>query len=213
MKKFFNKIISFNERNDIKFIIYEKFSKQIGLISILINKFIYRSKLEIIPPYNIWGSIRILIHGKGKIKIDKNFHAISDRKRSAITLFSPVNLNVLGSGKIILHEHVGLNGTTIVSKNKIEIGKDTIVGPNTIIIDHDGHNIWPPDTRYETKGKSSPIIISKNVWIGMNCTILKGVQIGEGSVIAAGSVVVKDCEKNTLYAGNPAKKIRKIDND
>jgi len=205
-----NKIISFRNKYDIKFFIYEKFSKIIGQINIFINKLIYGSKFNISEPYNVWGVMRIMIHGSGKIEIKKNFHAVSDRRRSTITLYSPCNLNVIGKGEIFIDEHVGLNGTTIVSKEKIFIGKNTMIAPNTIIIDHDAHNLWPLEDRWKNEGKSSKISIGENVWIGMNSIILKGVEIGNGAAIAAGSVVTKNCESNTLYAGNPAKKIKKI---
>lgn len=48
------------------------------------------------------------------------------------------------------------------------------------------------------------------VWIGMNCIILKGVRIGDNTIIAGGAVVTKNCEQNAIYAGNPAKLIRRI---
>ena len=55
----------------------------------------------------------------------------------------------------------------------------------------------------------APIVIGDNVWIGMGAMILKGVTIGEGSIIAAGAVVTKDVAPNTIVAGVPAKEIRK----
>ena len=56
-----------------------------------------------------------------------------------------------------------------------------------------------------------PINIKNGTWIGANATILSGVTIHEGCIIAAGSVVIKDCEPNHLYAGVPAKLIKKLD--
>ena len=205
------KIINFSKKRDFKFFVYEKFSKFIGHIGISINKLIYQSRLEIIEPYKVWGLVRIIINGTGKISIGKNFYAVSDKKRSMITLFTPCSLNIIDDGKIIIGDHVGINGTTIVSRDKIILGDNCMIGPNTIIIDHDGHDLWPVEKRWEGKGKSEPIKIGNNVWIGMNSMILKGVTIGDGTVIAAGSVIVKNCDNNSLYAGNPAKKIKKLD--
>lgn len=83
-----------------------------------------------------------------------------------------------------------------------------MIGPNTIIVDHDGHVGWPPSDRWIKSGSAAEIVIENDVWIGMNCLVLKGVRIGSGSIIAAGSVVIDDVEANSLYAGNPAKKIK-----
>ena len=58
--------------------------------------------------------------------------------------------------------------------------------------------------------KASPVVIDDDVWIGFNCTILKGVKIGKGSVIAACSVVTKDVPPNVIVAGNPAKIVKSI---
>jgi acetyltransferase-like isoleucine patch superfamily enzyme len=59
--------------------------------------------------------------------------------------------------------------------------------------------------------KAAPVKICNNVWIGMNAVILKGVTVGENSVVAAGSVVTKNVEANTVVAGNPAVIVKKFE--
>ena len=76
IKKLLSKLIKFKKKYDINFFVYEKYSRKIGQLSIFINKILYGEKLKIESPYNIWGSIRILIHGTGSIKIGKNLSAI-----------------------------------------------------------------------------------------------------------------------------------------
>ena len=196
------------KEGDIFFLIYQQYSLAVGKCCLVLAKFIFGNRLKISGSYKVWGWVRFLIHGKGSIEIGSNFHAVSSRKRSIITLFSPCHLTVIGNGKIFIGEHVGLNGTTIVAKKHISIGDNTMVGPNTIIIDHDSHQPWPPESRWSLPGRSSDIVIQNDVWIGMNCIIMKGINIGRGAVIAAGSIVVADVDANSLYAGNPAKKIK-----
>lgn len=83
----------------------------------------------------------------------------------------------------------------------IEIGDGVIISENCTIWDSDVHSI-----QYNTITK--PVRIGNRVWIGTNCIILKGVTIGDGAVIAAGSVVNKDVPSKTLVGGNPAKVLR-----
>lgn len=207
IRKFINILLI----GDVKFFFYEKYSLLIGNISIRINKAIYRKRLNIEYPIKVWGGIRFLFLGSGSINIGKNFHAVSSRRRAVFTLFSPCHLTIIGNGQIIIGEHVGLNGNTIAARSKISIGDNTMIGPNTIIIDHDGHQAWPPEVRWTNNGMTKEIIIENDVWIGMNCIILKGVRIGCGSIIAAGSIVIQDVEANSLYSGNPARKIKNLE--
>ena len=203
------KIKNFLKEADLKYYFYFKYSLFIGYLHTKFNIILYNGKLIIGKNFKVWGSIRFLIDGNGKILIGDDFHAVSSRRRSYLTLFSPCHLTIVRSGKIILGKHVGLNGNTIISKKKIEIKDETMIGPNTIIIDHDGHSISPIN-RWNSDDEPKEISIGKNCWIGMNCIILKGVNIGDNTVIAAGSVVIKSCDKDSLYAGNPAKKIKNI---
>ena len=212
MKRKLTKIKSLLTKNDIRFYFYQKWSLFVGLFTTKISTIIYGKRLKIKKPYSIWGNIRFVMLGLGCISIGRNFHAVSARKRSLFTLFSPCHLTVIGDGRIEIGEHVGLNGTTIASRNRISIGDYTMIGPNTFILDHDGHSAWPPRDRWTTSGISAPVVIGQDVWIGMNCIILKGVSIGSGSIIAAGSVVIKDVEPNSLYAGNPAVKVKSLNN-
>jgi acetyltransferase-like isoleucine patch superfamily enzyme len=210
MTRFIYKSLNFFNKNDIRWILYEKYSKIIGYCNIKFQKILYGKRFKINSGYKVWGKIRLLIHGVGSITIGNDFHAVSGRKRSFITLFSPIHLTVIGNAEIIIGDHVGLNGTTITARKKISIGDYTMIGPNTIIVDNDGHNSWPPRERWTTSGRSEEIIIENDVWIGMNCTILKGVKIRTGSIISAGSVVISDVDANSLYAGNPAEKIKSL---
>lgn len=195
---------------DIRYLVYEIFSLWVGNASTKVSIFMYGNRLRIVSPFKVWGRIRFLICGPGSIKIGKNFHAVSSRKRSFFTLFSPCHLTIIGNAEIVLGEHVGLNGTTIVSRKKISIGDNTMIAHNTIISDNNSHVAWPPSARWTKSDEGSEIVIENDVWIGMNCIILKGIRIGHGSIIAAGSVVMGDVEPNSLYAGNPARKIKEL---
>lgn len=111
-----------------------------------------------------------------------------------IMVFKGAKLN-LGSGYINRY-------CKIRCYNEITIGNGVAISENFTIWDSDAHQI--------TNGSepTQPIVIGNKVWIGTNVTVLKGVNIGDGCVIAAGSLVTKDIPANCLEAGVPAKVIK-----
>jgi acetyltransferase-like isoleucine patch superfamily enzyme len=134
-----SKLISALKTIDLRYVLFEKYSLYVGYFSILVDKLFLGNKLSIESNYKIWGKIRFLIYGSGSITIGKNFHAVSTRRRSFLTIFSPCQITKIGDGQIVLGDHVGLNGTTILARKKIYIGNNTMIAPNVIIMDHNGH--------------------------------------------------------------------------
>lgn len=105
-------------------------------------------------------------------------------------------------GKVELHENVLINsGCTFLDNEKITIMKNSMIGPNVIILTV-SHYVNP---KHRHEGNiTAPITIGENVWLGAGCVICPGVNIGNNCVIAANSVVTSDVPGNTLYAGSPA---------
>ena len=99
-------------------------------------------------------------------------------------------------------------GVRIMSAEKIEIGDACMIAHGAYISDADWHGIYD---RAQPVGKTKPINIKDNVWIGDSAIVCKGVTIGKNSIIGAGAVVTKDVPENCIYAGNPAKFIKKLD--
>ena len=99
-------------------------------------------------------------------------------------------------------------GVRIMAAEKIEIGDACMIAHGAYISDADWHGIYD---RAKPVGTSKPVILKENVWIGDSAIICKGVTIGKNSIIGAGSVVTKDVDENSIYAGNPAKFIKKLD--
>lgn len=93
----------------------------------------------------------------------------------------------------------------IICNKSITIGDDCIIAMGTVIRDNDGGNHQKFAPGYEN---AKPIIIGNHVWLGENVMILKGVTIGEGAIVAASSLVLKDVPPHTLVAGSPAKVIK-----
>jgi len=119
-----------------------------------------------------------------------------------VMIESGTRLIALGNGVIKIGNHVYMASASLSCTRSIEIGNNAVISPGAAIIDHDGYGI---------DGKPAlekPVKIGNHVWVGFRSTVLKGVTIGDNSIIAAGAVVTKDVEPNTIVGGNPAKKIR-----
>lgn len=134
------------------------------------------------------------------------------------------------TGFVKIGDHCWIGGnSTIISRSKVIIGNNVTISWDVTIYDHDGNSLDYMDRREEIvncysnyysnnflkdynweKVKTSPIIIEDDVWIGFGATILKGVTIGKGSIIAAKSVVTKNVPPMCIVAGNPAKIVRNI---
>lgn len=110
---------------------------------------------------------------------------------------------------LVLEDEVDLAKDVIITTSGgVHIGKRTLVGYRTQIISAD-HTIPPIGEKIPISGdKFGKIIIGQDVWIGANCLITSSVKIGEGAIIAGGSVVTKDVAANSIVAGVPAKLIR-----
>lgn len=103
----------------------------------------------------------------------------------------------------------GMTGGTICAVGSITIGDNVVVGANTTIVDADFHPM-EASRRALPDGAMAPVVIEDDVFIGMNCLILKGVVIGRGSVVGAGSVVTGNIPPGVMGAGNPARVIRAV---
>jgi acetyltransferase-like isoleucine patch superfamily enzyme len=115
-------------------------------------------------------------------------------------------ISTIGKGAIIeIGDNCGFSGTVIGAALHIKLGNNVRCGANTLITDSD----WHTDD-YRT-GKDKEVIIEDNVWLGYGVKVLKGVHIGNNSLIGANSVVTKDIPANVIAAGNPCKVIKQIE--
>lgn len=134
------------------------------------------------------------------------------------------------SGEVIIGKNTQINGE-IICTNRVVLGSNIFMAWGVTLFDNDSHSldyidrindmtsqlndIRNGDSFIKNKDwsivKSSPIIIKDYAWLGMNSIILKGVTIGEGAIVAAGSVVTKDVPDWTIVAGNPAQVVKKIE--
>ena len=160
---------------------------------------------------NIRGILYVKKVRGGKIRIGENVNINSSRWSDPIGGDTKTILYVRNGGKITISDGVGLSNTTIVSEKEVKIGTCTNIGGSTKIYDTDFHSITPLDRlNGDCNIKSKSVVIGSNVFIGGHCIILKGVTIGDGAVIGAGSVVTKDIPAGEIWAGNPAKYVKKI---
>lgn len=141
---------------------------------------------------------KIEIRYGGKIKIGNNNH-----------IFDGVLILSYG-GKIIIGNNCNINPYTIVyGHGNTKIGNNVLIAGHCMIIPN-SHNYKNPNLTIMEQGNTSKgIIIEDDVWIAHSCTILDGVTIGRGSVIAAGSVVNKSIPPYCVYGGIPAKFLKK----
>lgn len=115
-------------------------------------------------------------------------------------------------GRIEIGDHVSFNSNVYVnacSGGTITIGNDVLIGPNAVLraSDHKFDDVTRP---IRTQGHTAgTIVVENDVWIGSNVTVVGGVRIGKGAVVAAGAVVTSDVEPYSIVGGVPARLIRK----
>jgi acetyltransferase-like isoleucine patch superfamily enzyme len=159
---------------------------------------------------------RLYMHGNGNIVFGDNVTINSDgRLHNTMGGETHTHLNTQEEGAIIIGNNVGISNSAITSKARIEIGDNTLIGSNCIIIDSDFHSIDYNDRREipDKNIKSKPVLIGNDVFIGARSIILKGVTIGNGCLIGAGSVVTKNVPDNEMWGGNPACFVKKINKE
>lgn len=156
------------------------------------------------------GLLRIKVTRRGDFKIGDNCRFNSGQRYNVSGGNQRCHFWV--EGKLSLGNHVGISSSSILCKHQIFIGNYVTIGGNTLIIDSDSHSTNPKHR--ETlkndiaNAQWGPVIIKDRVFIGSRCIILKGVTIGENSIIGAGSVIAKSVPPNEIWAGNPARKIK-----
>lgn len=166
---------------------------------------------------------RIEVYGRvllraiaGQINIGSRVQFVSSSWRcTASALSHPVRLRTFEpSATIVLGDGCGLNGTSISVRSKsVRVGRNSIFGPDCLIVDSDFHDPSPSRIRKTNPGleRDADVTIGENVWVGARSIILKGVTIGDNAIIAAGSVVVDSVPANALAAGNPARTVKIYD--
>jgi len=159
-----------------------------------------------IPKVDVWKY--------GSMTIGTSFKMNNGKNHNMIGRQQPCYFIVRNGAKLLIGNNVGISATAIVCSDTITIGNDVKIGGNTVIYDTDFHSLEAESRLNIEKDQantfSAPVHIGNNVFIGAHSTILKGVTIGDYSIIGAGSVISKSIPSKEIWAGNPAKFIRTI---
>jgi acetyltransferase-like isoleucine patch superfamily enzyme len=143
---------------------------------------------------------RPLVEGRGEIVLGDGVAIWSHLQRTQLSA-GPGARIVIGARSFIN------TGTSISARASVTIGERCQVANHVVIMDSDFHGLLDRD-RPEPP---APIVIEDDVWIAVRATVLKGVRIGAGAVVAAGAVVVSDVAPHTLVAGVPAREVARFE--
>jgi len=181
-------------------------------ITKIINFFIFKKNRVMVSKFSICGII--VVKNRGTMIIGDNFRVNSGSKHNPIGGDTLTRLITTEGAKLLIGDNVGISNSTIYCMNQISIGNNVRFGGGCKVWDTDFHSIDPNirSSGHEKRSdiKTEPVVIKENVFIGALSIILKGVTIGNNSVIGAGSIICKDVPDNEIWAGNPARFIRKI---
>ena len=114
--------------------------------------------------------------------------------------------------EIVIGSHSGISCSVIYAAKSVRIGKYVNIGADCAIYDNDFHPVDYLARRSHDLDSviSKPVVIGDDVWLGARVTVLKGVSIGKGAIIAAGSVVTRDIPPFSMAGGVPAKVIKRL---
>lgn len=150
---------------------------------------------------------RVRVWGEPSVKNEGTL-IIGDRARLVSTI-ATLELAVGPGARLEIGERAFINyGCSIGALLSIKIGAGASIGTHVIMMDNDFHRM-EPERRNELP-ESRPIVLEDNVWLGARVIVLRGVTIGEGSVVGAGSVVTHDVPPRSVAAGVPARVVRSV---
>ena len=152
----------------------------------------------------ISGRIYCVAGKTGKIKIGNTVRINSGMRYNPIGGDCRTILFADEGGDISIGNNVGMSNCAIISKASVSIEDGVMLGGGVKIYDSDFHWLAPLQRKTTKGGKKKPVVIKEDAFIGAHCIILKGVTIGRGAVIGAGSVVTRDVPDYEVWAGNPA---------
>ncbi len=122
-------------------------------------------------------------------------------------LDGPCKITLEGNSTLYIGRNSGIRGVTFVAKDaNITVGRNCMFSYDVIVRNNDSHKVLDADGNV-TNG-AQDIVIGDHVWLCERSTILKGVTIGENSILGFGAVVTKDCPPNSVMAGNPARVVK-----
>lgn len=186
--------------------------KMIGFPNIIYNTLLLKYyHIKHGENFKINGRIHCMSNSSDGIIIGNNVSINSNRGSNPIGGDIKTILFAKGNGKIRIGDGCGISNATLFASESIILGKQVFVGGGVKIYDTDFHWLDFERRVSEPGGAVGAVIIKDGAFIGAHCIILKGVTIGEKSVIGAGSIVTKSVPPGEIWAGNPAKFIRRIE--
>jgi acetyltransferase-like isoleucine patch superfamily enzyme len=143
---------------------------------------------------------RVAVENRGTIELGKRVRIDGRTVRVELACWQNAHMTI-GAGTFLNY------GVSLSAHRELTIGKDCLIGNYVTIMDNDYHDLRD----HSLPGRSEPIHIGDGVWIGIRSVILKGVTLGDGCVIGAGSVVTSDVPAKSVAFGVPARVIRSLD--
>lgn len=157
------------------------------------------------------GAFKIV--GRGKLVLSEGCTINSGKRANPIGGDTRTLFSISPNATITIGEKCGISNAAFVSNCNITLEKGVFVGGGVKLYDTDFHSIYYEERiqKPDPGIKSKQILIKEGAFIGAHSIVLKGVTVGRHSVIGAGSVVTKDIPDNEVWAGNPARFIRKLE--